>query len=121
MLEEDLTLDDEIARFIEQPEISDSELAEFLTKWAAHPDYHTDFTRQVISNLCSLNVKLLNRLDEKKRFHLVKALCITVQLALSMKQWEYMLGRDDGLWYWEHHGLFFSSLHGLIPPLNELQ
>lgn len=121
MLEEDLKLDDEIWKFIRQPEISDSQLATFLTNLAAHPDYYTDFTQRVISNLSSLNVKLLNKLDGRKRFHLVKSLCITVRLAFSMKQWEYMLGRKDGAWYWENHGLFFSSLHGLIPPLNELQ
>jgi hypothetical protein len=121
MLEEDLKLDDEIEKFTRQAEISDSQLALFLTKWAAHPDYHTDITQRVISNLSSLNVALLNKLDREKRFHLVKALCITVQLAFSMKQWEYMLGRKDGPWYWEGHGLFFSSLHALIPPLNELQ
>ncbi|WP_433971047.1 hypothetical protein [Tunturiibacter lichenicola] len=121
MREEDLELDDAIEKFAAQAEISDSALVAFLTNWAAHPDYYTDFTQQVISNLSELNVTLLNKLDLRKRFHLVKALCITVQLAFSMKEWEGMLGRKDGAWYWEKHGLFFSSLHGLIPPLNELQ
>lgn len=121
MLEEDLKLDEEISHFVKTPEISDAELARFLTNWAAHPDYYTKFTQRVISNVSALNVKLLNSLDKQKRFHLVKALCLTVQLAFSMKQWEFMLGRKDGARYWNNHGLFFSSLHGLIPLLNELQ
>ena len=96
MLEEELKLDEEISRFVKSSEISDSDLAGFLTDWAAHPDYYTEFTQRVISNLSALNIKLLNSLDEQKRFHLVKALCITVQVAFSMKQWEDMLGREDG-------------------------
>jgi len=74
-----------------------------------------------VKNLSVLNVKLLNELDQDKRFHLLKALCLTVETALSLKTWEYMLGREDGAWYWNNYGLFFSSLHALIPTLNALQ
>jgi len=117
----DLKLNEEVLQFVKTQQISEYELVKFLTNWVAHPDDYTDFTSRVITNLSSLNIKLLNELQEKKRFHLVKALCLAVQFAFSSKQWEYMLGREDGAWYWNNHGLFFSSLHGFIPLLNELQ
>jgi hypothetical protein len=103
MLEEELELNKAIAEFVKPPEIS-----------------YTDFTARVIKNLSVLNLKLLNKLGEGMLFHLLNALCLTTRIALDMKQWEYMLGRKDGAWYWNNHGLFFSSLHSLIPSLNAL-
>src|SRR6266404_6937235 len=121
MLEEDFKRDEAVSTFVEKTEISQADLEEFLSNWAAHPDYHVEFIGRIIKNLSTLNVQLLNELEQGKRFHLLKALCIVLEVALSMKMWEYMLGREDGAWYWEKHGLYFSSLHALIPPLNELQ
>jgi hypothetical protein len=121
MLQEELDLHNAIDEFIRSPQISVDELFDFLLEWAAHPDSFTDYTTRVIKNLSALNQQLLNELTPDKRFHLVKALCVGVKIALSLKQWEYMLGREDGAWYWNNLGLFFSSLHSLIPVLNTLQ
>jgi hypothetical protein len=121
MLEEELKLNDAITEFVKPSEITEAELERFLTDWAAHPDHYVLFTARVVKNLSALNVKLLNEFGEGKRFHLVKALCLAVEIAFSMREWEYMLGREDGASYWNNHGLFFSSLHGFIPRLNALQ
>lgn len=121
MLKEEIDLNEAIAEFVKRPKISQEELAQFLTLWSAHPDYYTEFTARVVNNLSALNVDLLAELNLDRRFHLVKALCLAVETAFAMKQWEYMLGRKDGAWYWNNHGLFFSSLHCLIPRLNALQ
>jgi hypothetical protein len=121
MLEEELELDEAIAKFIKRAGTSADEVKEFLLQWAGHPDYYVNFTTQVATNLAVLNVALLNELREHKRFHLVKALVITLEVAISIKWWEYMLGRENGTWYWDKHGLFVSSLHGLIRHLNALQ
>jgi hypothetical protein len=121
VLEEEIKLNEAIAHFVETPSISGDALSQFLTVRVAHPDYYTDFTGRVIKNLSALNVHLLNELPQEKRFHLLKALCLTVEIAYSMKMWEFMLGRKDGAWYWNKHGLFFSTLHNFIPLLNSLQ
>lgn len=121
MLDEELELNEAIAELIKKPKISQEELAAFLHRWAAHPDHYTEFTARVVTNLSALNTNLLSELGLVKRFHLVKALCLAVEIAFSMKQWEYMLGRKDGAWYWNNYGLFFSTLHCLIPSLNSLQ
>jgi hypothetical protein len=115
MLEEDLKLDKAISEFVKRGAISEDELASFLTSWAAHPDYYVEFTGRVVKNLSALNVKLLKELPEDKRYHLLWALCLTVEVAFGIRQWEYMLGREDGAWYWNNMGLFFSALHDFIP------
>ena len=121
MLEEELKLNNAIAEFIKTPQITSDELMDFLTQWVVHPDYYTDFTARVVRNLAALNMKLLNELESGKRWHLVKSLCVAVEIAFSIKQWEFMLGREDGASYWDNHPLFFSSLHCFIPSLNTLQ
>lgn len=121
MLEEELELAEATAEFVQSQSISADGLREFLVEWAGHPDHYVDFTKQVATNLATLNVALLNELSVDKRLHLVKALILTVKIAFDMKVWEYMLGRKDAAWYWDKHGLFFSSLHSLIPQLNDLQ
>jgi hypothetical protein len=121
MLEEELKLNNAIAEFIKSPQITSDELMDFLMHWVVHPDDYIDFTARVVRNLATLNVKLLNELESGKRWHLVKSLCMAVEIAFSIKQWEFMLGRDDGASYWDGYPLFFSSLHCLVPSLNTLQ
>ena len=112
MLEEELELNEAISEFTKRSGILEEELEAFLERWATYSEPYDEFSAQVAKNLAVLNVKLLNELsDEDQRFHLVKALCITVRLSLEMKSWDHMLGRADGAQYWNKYGLFFFPSH----------
>lgn len=121
MLIEQIERYEAIKEFVKTPSLTEKDFIDFLTKWAGHPDYYADVTGRVIKNLAVLNIKLLNELTEEKRFSLVNAVCLAVDLVMEFKQWEYMLSREDGDWYWNNYGLIFAGLHLLIPSLNELQ
>ena len=91
MLEEDLKLNEEIEKFTRQTEISDSELVAFLTKVVCSPrllhrpypasHFESHFAKRQPPQQTGYEEAVSSR----------KALCTTVQLAFSMKQWEYML------------------------------
>lgn len=58
---------------------------DFLSRWAGHPDYYPEVTGRVAKNLATLNIKLLNELPERKRFSLVNAICLAVELVMEFE------------------------------------
>jgi hypothetical protein len=86
-----------------------------------HPDLETEFTHKVAKNVIEISYDYYLKLSHRKKFHFLRALGKLFDVVLSIKIWEFQLGRDDASWYWKGIPTYFLTLSHLTEPLETLR
>lgn len=85
-----------------------------------HPDDEREFMLQVLKNVVEVTHSYYLGLGKKDRLHFLRAVSQLLEAAFSLKNWEFMLSRKDGDWFWKGLPLFFSPLSRLAEPLGKM-
>lgn len=113
--------DKAIKRFITGNNNSKKQLFQFLQDFFVHPDLEVEFTDRVTKNMVEITHSYYLSLPRSKKLHFLKAVGNLLEVALSMKIWEFSLSRNDAAWFWGGTPTFFQSITHLTKPLENIR
>lgn len=113
--------DKTIRKFVRQGKDSKSDVLEFIHYYFLHPDLERDYTEKVARNIIEVSHSYYRTLSKIKKFHFLRAIVNLLDIALSLKFWEYQLSRNDASWYWKGIPTYFSSITHLVEPLENIR
>lgn len=117
-----ITQEKQIQQFlINKPKPTKLQVYNFFDYSFINTEYYPEFVQQVLNNALDVTFHVFEKLSKKRKLFYLKSIANLIDVALSLKLWEFQLSRKDATWWWKGTINYYLYPSGMIKSLEELR
>ena len=118
----DIAQEKQIQKFlIDNPDPNKLQVYNFFDYNFINTEYYPEFVQQVLNNALDVTFHIFEKLTKKKKLFYLKSIANLIDVALSIKLWEFQLSRKDAARWWKGTTNYYLYTSGMIKSLEELR